>query len=104
MLCNQTFKLDQVTFTVEGLKDAHQPKRNDANCRKDEDMDDEMMDLLDVSSEIQEKLGSSNDLHDGLDKDDSMGGQIGAQSARGHVKCLDHPSPFLELNMLQSLI
>ncbi|CAH8388213.1 unnamed protein product, partial [Eruca vesicaria subsp. sativa] len=53
-------------------------KRNDADCKKDEDMDvhnlqDVMMDLKDLNSEIQEKFGSSNNFPDDLDEDDSMG-------------------------------
>lgn len=38
-------------------------------------LQDEMMDLIDVSSEIQETLGRSYNLHD-IDEDELLGGKI----------------------------
>ncbi|CAF2101895.1 unnamed protein product [Brassica napus] len=52
----QGFNLNQVSFATEGLKDAQQPN----------------MDLMGVSSKIQEKLGSSNDFPDDLHDDYCM--------------------------------
>lgn len=41
-----------------------------------QNLQDEMMDLMDVSSEIQETLGRSYSVPDGLDEDDLMGGKL----------------------------
>jgi len=41
-----------------------------------QNLQDEMMDLMDVSSEIQESLGRSYNIPDGLDEDDLMGGKV----------------------------
>ena len=41
-----------------------------------QNLQDEMMDLMDVSSEIQETLGRSYNVADGLDEDDLMGGKV----------------------------
>ncbi|XP_057789251.1 vacuolar protein sorting-associated protein 60.1-like isoform X2 [Salvia miltiorrhiza] len=62
MLYNQTFNLDQVSFAAEGIKDAQQTS-----------LQDEMMDLMDVSSEIQESLGRSYNLPDDIDEDELLG-------------------------------
>jgi len=86
MLYNQTFNLDQVSFAAEGLKDAQQTMTALKSANKElkgmmktvqiqdiDNMQDEMMDLMDVSSEIQETLGRSYNVPDGLDEDDLMG-------------------------------
>ncbi|VVA97140.1 unnamed protein product [Arabis nemorensis] len=86
MLYNQTFNLDQVSFAAEGLKDAQQTMTALKSANKElkgmmktvklqdiDNMQDEMMDLMDVSSEIQETLGRSYNIPDGLDEDDLMG-------------------------------
>jgi hypothetical protein len=39
-------------------------------------MQDEMMDLVDYSSEIQETLGRSYNVPDDLDEEELMGGEI----------------------------
>ncbi|KAK6156233.1 hypothetical protein DH2020_010481 [Rehmannia glutinosa] len=62
MLYNQTFNLDQVAFAAEGIKDAQQTN-----------LQDEMLDLMDVSNEIQESLGRSYNVPDDIDEDDLMG-------------------------------
>ncbi|KAH9611424.1 hypothetical protein KSS87_009823 [Heliosperma pusillum] len=62
MLYNQTFNLDQVAFAAEGIKDAQQTN-----------LQDDMMDLMDMSSEIQETLGRSYNVPDDIDEDDLMG-------------------------------
>lgn len=86
MLYNQTFNLDQVSFAAEGIKDAQQTMTALKAANKElkgmmktvkiEDIDsmqDEMMDLMDVSSEIQESLGRSYNVPDDIDEDDLMG-------------------------------
>ncbi|CAH2054170.1 unnamed protein product [Thlaspi arvense] len=86
MLYNQTFNLDQVSFAAEGLKDAQQTMTALKSANKElkgmmktvklqdiDNLQDEMMDLMDVSSEIQETLGRSYSVPDGLDEDDLMG-------------------------------
>ena len=45
-------------------------------CYVIQNMQDEMIDLMDVSSEIQETLGRSYNVPDGLDEDDLMGGEL----------------------------
>jgi len=86
MLYNQTFNIDQVSFAAEGLKDAQQTMTALKSANKElkgmmktvklqdiDNLQDEMMDLMDVSSEIQDTLGRSYSVPDGLDEDDLMG-------------------------------
>ncbi|PRQ56089.1 putative Snf7 family protein [Rosa chinensis] len=87
MLYNQTFNLDQVAFASEGIKDAQQTEMTalkSANKElkgmmktvKIQDIDnlqDEMMDLMDVSNEIQETLGRSYSVPDDIDEEELMG-------------------------------
>ncbi|XP_059665877.1 vacuolar protein sorting-associated protein 60.2-like [Cornus florida] len=86
MLYNQTFNLDQVSFAAEGIKDAQQTMSALKSANKElkgmmktvkiEDVDnlqDEMMDLMDVSNEIQESLGRSYSVPDDIDEEDLMG-------------------------------
>ncbi|CAH1446374.1 unnamed protein product [Lactuca virosa] len=103
MLYNQTFNLDQVAFASEGIKDAQQTggafsvlwlevaaylremsALKSANKElkgmmktvKIQDFDnlqDDMMELMDVSNEIQESLGRSYSVPDDIDEEDLMG-------------------------------
>ncbi|KAG9444410.1 hypothetical protein H6P81_015750 [Aristolochia fimbriata] len=86
MLYNQTFNLDQVAFAAEGIKDAQQTMSALKSANKDlkgmmktvkiqdiDNMQDEMMDLMDVSNEIQESLGRSYNIPDDIDEEDLMG-------------------------------
>ncbi|XP_023759579.2 vacuolar protein sorting-associated protein 60.2-like [Lactuca sativa] len=86
MLYNQTFNLDQVAFTSEGIKDAQQNMRTLKLANKElkgmmktvkiqdiDNMQDEMMDMMDISSEIQESVGRSYSVLDDIDEDDLMG-------------------------------
>ncbi|XP_010543625.1 PREDICTED: charged multivesicular body protein 5-like [Tarenaya hassleriana] len=86
MLYNQTFNLDQVSFAAEGLKDAQQTMTALKSANKElkgmmktvkiqdiDNLQDEMMDLMDVSNEIQETLGRSYSVPDDIDEDDLMG-------------------------------
>lgn len=86
MLYNQTFNLDQVSFAAEGLKDAQQTMTALKSANKElkgmmktvkiqdiDNLQDEMMDLMDVSNEIQETLGRSYNVPDDIDEDDLMG-------------------------------
>jgi len=86
MLYNQTYNLDQVAFAAEGLKDAQQTMTAMKTANKElngmmktvklEDIDsmqDEMMDLMDVSNEIQETLGRSYNVPDDIDEEELMG-------------------------------
>lgn len=86
MLYNQTFNLDQVSFAAEGIKDAQQTMSALKAANKDlkgmmktvklneiDNLQDEMMDLMDMSTEIQETLGRSYAVPDDIDEDDLMG-------------------------------
>lgn len=86
MLYNQTFNLDQVQFAAEGIKDAQQTMSALKSANKDlkgmmktvkiqdiDNLQDEMMDLMDVSNEIQETLGRSYSVPDDIDEEDLMG-------------------------------
>lgn len=86
MLYNQTFNLDQVAFAAEGIKDAQQTMTTLKSANKElkgmmktvkiqdiDSMQDEMMDLMDVSNEIQESLGRSYSVPDDIDEDELMG-------------------------------
>lgn len=85
-LYNQSFNLEQVSFASEGLKDAQQTMaamkaankelKGQMKTMKIDDVDklqDDMMDLMDYSSEIQETLGRSYGVPDDLDEEDLMG-------------------------------
>ncbi|XP_071721815.1 vacuolar protein sorting-associated protein 60.1-like [Rutidosis leptorrhynchoides] len=86
MLYNQTFNLDQVAFASEGIKDAQQTMSALKSANKElkgmmktvkindiDNLQDEMMDLMDVSNEIQETLGRSYSVPDDIDEEDLMG-------------------------------
>ncbi|KAK6135949.1 hypothetical protein DH2020_030287 [Rehmannia glutinosa] len=86
MLYNQTFNLDQVAFAAEGIKDAQQTMSALKSANKElkgmmktvkiqdiDNLQDEMLDLMDVSNEIQESLGRSYNVPDDIDEDDLMG-------------------------------
>ncbi|KAL5709145.1 hypothetical protein ACHQM5_019865 [Ranunculus cassubicifolius] len=86
MLYNQTFNLDQVAFAAEGIKDAQQTMTALKSANKElkgmmktvkiqdiDSMQDEMMDLMDVSNEIQESLGRSYSVPDDIDEDELLG-------------------------------
>lgn len=86
MLYNQTFNLDQVAFASEGIKDAQQTMSALKSANKElkgmmktvkiQDIDslqDEMMDMMDISNEIQESLGRSYSVPDDIDEDELMG-------------------------------
>ncbi|KAL8241542.1 hypothetical protein R6Q59_014896 [Mikania micrantha] len=86
MLYNQTFNLDQVAFASEGIKDAQQTMSALKSANKElkgmmktvkiQDIDslqDEMMDMMDISNEIQESLGRSYSVPDDIDEDELLG-------------------------------
>lgn len=86
MMYNQTFNLDQVAFAAEGIKDAQQTMSALKSANKElkgmmktvkiqdiDNLQDEMMDLMDVSTEIQETLGRSYNVPDDIDEEDLMG-------------------------------
>ncbi|XP_058770159.1 vacuolar protein sorting-associated protein 60.2-like [Vicia villosa] len=86
MLYNQTFNLDQVQFAAEGIKDAQQTMSALKSANKDlkgmmktvkiqdiDNLQDEMMDLMDVSNEIQETLGRSYSVPDDIDEEELLG-------------------------------
>jgi charged multivesicular body protein 5 len=86
MLYNQTFNLDQVAFASDGIKDAQQTMSALKSANKElkgmmktvklndiDNLQDEMMDLMDVSNEIQETLGRSYSVPDDIDEEDLMG-------------------------------
>lgn len=86
MLYNQTYNLDQVSFTTNGLKDAQLTMNAMKAANKElkgmmktvkiediDNMQDEMTDLMDVSNEIQETLGRSYNIPDDVDEEELMG-------------------------------
>ncbi|MBA0629441.1 hypothetical protein Goshw_009551 [Gossypium schwendimanii] len=89
MLYSQTFNLDQVAFASEGLKDAQQTMSALKSANKElkgmmktvniqdiDNLQDEMMDMMDVSNEIQETLGRSYNVPDYIDEEELMGGNL----------------------------
>ncbi|MBA0725583.1 hypothetical protein Golax_022158, partial [Gossypium laxum] len=85
MLYSQTFNLDQVAFASEGLKDAQQTMSALKSANKElkgmmkavniqdiDNLQDEMMDMMDVSNEIQETLGRSYNVPDYVDEEELM--------------------------------
>ncbi|OAY79709.1 Charged multivesicular body protein 5 [Ananas comosus] len=85
-LYNQTFNLDQVAFAAEGLKDAKQTMTALQSANKElkgvmrtvniddiDRMQDEMMDLMDRSNEVQESLGRNYNVPDDIDEEDLLG-------------------------------
>ncbi|KAI3706059.1 hypothetical protein L1987_76312 [Smallanthus sonchifolius] len=86
MLYNQTFNLDQVAFASEGIKDAQQTMLALKSANKElkgmmktvkiqeiDNLQDDMMDLMEVSNEIQESLGRTYNVPDDIDEEDLMG-------------------------------
>ncbi|XP_076902656.1 vacuolar protein sorting-associated protein 60.2-like [Bidens hawaiensis] len=82
MLYNQTFNLDQVAFASECIKDAQQTMSALKTANKElkgmmktvkiqeiDNLQDDMMDLMEVSNEIQECLGRSYNMPDDIDED-----------------------------------
>eukprot|EP00850_Spirogloea_muscicola_P022857 SM000315S11894 [mRNA] locus=s315:15388:17102:+ [translate_table: standard] len=86
-LYSQSYNLEQVAFASEGLRDAQHTMAAMKSANKDlkgnmkalriEDIDklqDDMMDLMDYSNEVQETLGRSYGVPDDIDEEDLMGG------------------------------
>ncbi|KAJ8440730.1 hypothetical protein Cgig2_005461 [Carnegiea gigantea] len=86
MLYNQTFNLDQVAFAAEGIKDAQQTMSalkaanqglkgmmRSVKVHEIDNLQDEMLDLVDMSNEIQETLGRSYNVPEDIDEEDLMG-------------------------------
>ncbi|XP_076946729.1 vacuolar protein sorting-associated protein 60.2-like [Bidens hawaiensis] len=86
VLYNQTFNLDQVAFASEGIKDAQQTMSALKSANKElkgmmktvkiqdiDNLQDEMMDMMDISNEIQESLGRSYSVPDDIDEDELLG-------------------------------
>ncbi|KAK1431394.1 hypothetical protein QVD17_07852 [Tagetes erecta] len=86
MLYNQTFNLDQVAFASEGIKDAQQTMSALKSANKElkgmmktvkiqeiDNLQDDMIDLMEVSNEIQESLGRNYNVPDDIDEEDLMG-------------------------------
>ncbi|KAI3507123.1 hypothetical protein L1887_21913 [Cichorium endivia] len=117
MLYNQTFNLDQVAFASEGIKDAQQTMSALKSANKElkgmmktvkiEDVDnlqDDMMELMDVSNEIQDSLGRSYNVPDDIDEEDLMGeldaleADMGMETASEGVPSYLQPDNELDLN------
>lgn len=118
MLYNQTYNLDQVSFAAEGLKDAQETMSALKSANKElkgmmktvkiQDIDslqDEMMDMMDVSSEIQESLGRSYSVPDDIDEEELMGeldaleADMGAEIESDAVPSYLQPDKEPELNL-----
>eukprot|EP00897_Mesotaenium_endlicherianum_P001672 jgi/Mesen1/1532/ME000133S00542 len=85
-LYNQSFNMEQVAFASDGLQDAQETMaamkaaqkglKAQMKTMKIEDVDnmqDDMLDLLDYSTEIQDSLGRSYGVPDDIDEEDLMG-------------------------------
>ncbi|KAK4746881.1 hypothetical protein SAY87_025918 [Trapa incisa] len=118
MLYNQTFNLDQVAFATEGIKDAQQTMSALKSANKElkgimktvkiQDIDslqDEMMDLVDTSNEIQETLGRSYNVPDDIDEEELMGeldaleADMGMETEAGVPSYLQPEPDLEELNL-----
>ncbi|KAJ7554861.1 hypothetical protein O6H91_05G012900 [Diphasiastrum complanatum] len=109
MLYNQTFNLEQVSFATEGIKDAQQTMSAMKAANKDlkgtmkslnvddiDRMQDEMMDLVDYSSEIQESLGRSYNVPDDLDEEELMGELSALEDEMGTETAADAVPSYLQ--------
>ncbi|KAF7820449.1 vacuolar protein sorting-associated protein 60.2 [Senna tora] len=109
MLYNQTFNLDQVAFAAEGIKDAQQTMSALKSANKElkgmmktvkiqdiDNMQDEMMDLMDVSNEIQESLGRSYNVPDDIDEDELMGELDALEADMGNETEMDGVPSYLQ--------
>ncbi|KAJ7554850.1 hypothetical protein O6H91_05G012200 [Diphasiastrum complanatum] len=109
MLYNQTFNLEQVSFATEGIKDAQQTMSAMKAANKDlkgtmkslnvddiDRMQDEMMDLVDYSSEIQESLGRSYNVPDDLDEEELMGELSALEDEMGTETAADSVPSYLQ--------
>ncbi|KAI9124412.1 hypothetical protein K1719_004334 [Acacia pycnantha] len=109
MLYNQTFNLDQVAFASEGIKDAQQTMSALKSANKElkgmmktvkiqdiDNLQDEMMDLMDVSNEIQETLGRSYSVPDDIDEDDLMGELDALEADMGNETEMDGVPSYLQ--------
>ncbi|XP_048621460.1 uncharacterized protein LOC106391171 isoform X3 [Brassica napus] len=84
------FNLNQVSIATEGLKDAQQP----------------IMDLMGVSSKIQEKIGSSKDFPDDLHEDDCMSLRLLKltwETSPKWMECLFLSNAIIKLIMMRTL-
>ncbi|KAF4354068.1 hypothetical protein F8388_002468 [Cannabis sativa] len=115
MMYNQTFNLDQVAFAAEGIKDAQQTMSALKSANKElkgmmktvkiqdiDNLQDEMMDLMDVSSEIQDTLGRSYSVPDDIDEDELLGAAIdfpGKQICRDYAVAVLKQLDALEADM-----
>lgn len=116
MIYNQTYNLDQVSFATEGLKDAQQTMSALKSANKEikgimktvnitqiDSMQDDMIDLMDESTEIQEILGRSYNVPDDIDEDDLMGelealeADMGTETESNAVPSYLLPEPELDL-------
>ncbi|KAG9145364.1 hypothetical protein Leryth_008283 [Lithospermum erythrorhizon] len=86
MLYNQTLNLDQVSLAAEGIKDAQQTvsalktankelkgMMKAVNIQDVDNLQDEMTDVMDVSSEIQDSLGRGYNVPDDVDEEELTG-------------------------------
>uniref|UniRef100_A0A0D6QXA0 Charged multivesicular body protein 5 n=1 Tax=Araucaria cunninghamii TaxID=56994 RepID=A0A0D6QXA0_ARACU len=109
MLYNQTFNLDQVAFAAEGIKDAQQTVSAMKAANKElkgslktmkiddiDNMQDEMMELMDVSSEIQESLGRSYSVPDDIDEEELMGELDALEADMGSETTADSMPSYLQ--------
>ncbi|KAH0862824.1 hypothetical protein HID58_080035 [Brassica napus] len=87
------FNLNQVSIATEGLKDAQQPLY-------------QIMDLMGVSSKIQEKIGSSKDFPDDLHEDDCMSLRLLKltwETSPKWMECLFLSNAIIKLIMMRTL-
>ncbi|KAK8938622.1 hypothetical protein KSP39_PZI011201 [Platanthera zijinensis] len=118
MLYNQTYNLDQVAFAAEGLKDAQQTMTALKTANKElkgmmksvkiqdiDSMQDEMMELMDISTEIQDSLGRNYNVPDDIDEEELMGeldaleADMGTESESSIPSYLQPDSEEAELNL-----
>ncbi|KAG6549805.1 hypothetical protein Mapa_008786 [Marchantia paleacea] len=108
-LYSQTFNLEQVSFATEGIKDAQQTMSAMKAANKElkgtmktlkiddiDKMQDEMMDLVDYSNEIQESLGRSYSVPDDIDEDELMGELAALEEDMGSEEVSDGVPAYLQ--------
>ncbi|KMZ56556.1 putative Charged multivesicular body protein [Zostera marina] len=111
---NQTYNLEQVSFATDGLKDAQQTMSSLKSANKElkgimktvnisdiDGMQDQLMDFVEESTEIQESLGRTYNVPDYIDEDELLS-EIGGleEDMKKEIQSNNVPSYLLPVNDL----
>lgn len=114
ILYNQTYNLEQVSFATDGLKDAQQTMSSLKSANKElkgivktvnisdiDSMQDQLMDFVEESTEIQESLGRTYSVPDYIDEDELLS-EIGGleEDMEKEIQSNTMPSYLLPINDL----